>query len=190
MKNTIATLALIAATATSVSAQNAMNSGGVVGTPTDFTWDGVADLPDRCEFHKGNTNGKMELQADELTWLVTEPAQIGLRVRGLTNVWVENDGQFVGSDQSTIPAVVEYYGDPADSVQGIGASYYRYTNSTRDIGLGPAAPIAVDVVKIDVSSKDDDMYITLGGTARAADNNAKFRNGISYKIVHTITCID
>jgi hypothetical protein len=189
MKNTIATLALIAATATSVSA-NTMNNGGVIGSPKDFTWEGVATLPDRCEFHEGNTNGEMKLQEDELTWLVTVPAQIGLRVRGLTNVWVQNDGQFVGSNGHIVPAVVEYYGDPADAVQGIGASYYTYSNETRKIGMGPAAPIAVDIVKMDVSSKDDDMYLTLGGTAKAADNNAKFRSGERYKVVHTITCID
>ena len=183
MKNTIATLALIAATATSVSAQNAMNSGGVVGTPTDFTWDGVATLPDRCEFHEGNTNGKMELQADELTWLVTEPAQIGLRVRGLTNVWIENDGQFVGSDGMNFPATVDYVGD--NPVEGLGASYYTYDEEPRKYGINNAA----DKVTVNVNERDGDMYITLGGKA-VAHPGTMFRTGISYKIVHTITCID
>ena len=183
MKNTIATLALIAATATSVSAQNAMNSGGVVGTPTDFTWDGVADLPDRCEFHKGNTNGKMELQADELTWLVTEPAQIGLRVRGLSNVWIQNDGQFVGSDGKNFLATVDYVGD--NPVEGLGASYYTYDEEPRKYGINNAA----DKVTVNVNERDGDMYITLGGKA-VAHPGTQFRTGISYKIVHTITCID
>ena len=183
MKNTIATLALIAATATSVSAQNAMNSGGVVGTPTDFTWDGVADLPDRCEFHKGNTNGKMELQADELTWLVTEPAQIGLRVRGLSNVWIQNDRQFVGSDGMNFPATVDYVGD--NPYQGLGASYYTYDEEPRKYGINNAA----DKVTVNVNERDGDMYITLGGKA-VAHPGTMFRTGISYKIVHTITCID
>jgi len=184
MKNTIATLALIAATATSVSAQNHMNSGGVVGKPTDFTWEGVATLPDRCEFHEGNTNGKMELQEDELTWLVTVPAKIGLRVRGLSNVWIENDGQFVGSDGMNFLATVDYVGD--DTYQGVGASYYTYDEAARKYGINNAA----DKVTVNVDNKDGDMYITLGGSAKAADNNAKFRSGVRYKVVHTITCID
>jgi hypothetical protein len=33
------------------------------------------------------------------------------------------------------------------------------------------------------------MYITLGGKA-VAHPGTKFRTGVSYKIVHTITCID
>ena len=183
MKNTIATLALIAATATSVSA-NTMNSGGVVGTPTDFTWDGVATLPDRCEFHTGNTNGKMELQADELTWLVTEPAKIGLRVRGLTNVWIQNDGQFVGSDGMDFPATVDYVGERDN--KGVGASYYTYDEEPRKYGIENTSN---DKVTVNVNEHDGDMYITLGGAAYAQPGT-KFRTGISYKIVHTITCID
>jgi hypothetical protein len=186
MKNTIAILALIAATATSVSAQNAMNSGGVVGSPTDFTWDGVADLPDRCEFHEGNTNGKMKLQDDELTWVVTEPAQIGLRVRGLSNVWIENDGMFIGSDGKDFPAVVDYEGDPANKVQGVGASYYTYDDNAMKF---PIMNTSNDKVTVNVNERDGDMYITLGGAAYAQPGT-KFRTGISYTIVHTITCID
>ena len=183
MKNTIAILALIAATATSVSAQNAMNSGGVVGSPEDFTWEGVADLPDRCEFHEGNTNGKMELQDDELTWLVTEPAKIGLRVRGLSNVWIENDGMFIGSDGKDFAATVDYVGD--DMERGVGASYYTYDEEPRKYGIYNAP----DKVTVNVNERDGDMYITLGGKA-VAHPGTKFRTGISYKIVHTITCID
>lgn len=185
MKNTIATLALIAATATSVSAQNAMNNSGVVGSPTDFTWDGVATLPDRCEFHTGNTNGKMQLQADELTWLVTEPAQIGLRVRGLSNVWIENDGQFIGSDGMDFPAVVDYEGE-RDST-GLGASYYSFSDNDRKNGIYNTG--AAGKVTVNVNERDGDMYITLGGAAYAQPGT-KFRTGVSYKIVHTITCID
>ena len=184
MKNTIATLALIAATATSVSANN-MNSGGVVGSPKDFTWEGVATLPDRCEFHEGNTNGEMKLQEDELTWLVTVPAQIGLRVRGLTNVWVENDGMFIGSDGKDFPAVVDYVGD--DTYQGVGASFYTYDAETMKY---PVQNTSVGRFTANVNERDGDMYITLGGSAKAADNNAKFRSGVRYKVVHTITCID
>ena len=182
MKNTIATLALVAATATSVSA-NTMNSGGVVGSPKDFTWEGVASLPDRCEFHEGNTNGVMELQDDELTWLVTEPAQIGLRVRGLSNVWIENDGQFVGSDGMNFLATVDYVGD--NPYQGVGASYYTYDDNDFKFGIHNAA----DKITVNVNERDGDMYITLGGKA-VAHPGTKFRTGVSYKIVHTITCID
>jgi hypothetical protein len=185
MKNTIATLALIAATATSVSA-NTMNNGGVIGSPKDFTWEGVATLPDRCEFHEGNTNGEMKLQEDELTWLVTVPAQIGLRVRGLTNVWVQNDGQFVGSDGHIVPARVDYVGTEVD--QGIGASYYTFDDNSFKYGIHN--PGAQDYFNANVNERDGDMYITLGGSAKAADNNAKFRSGVRYKVVHTITCID
>jgi hypothetical protein len=184
MKNTIATLALIAATATSVSAQNHMNSGGVVGKPTDFTWEGVATLPDRCEFHEGNTNGKMELQEDELTWLVTEPAQIGLRVRGLTNVWIENDGMFIGSDGKDFPAVVDYVGD--DTYQGVGASFYTYDAEKMKY---PVRNTTAGKFTANVNERDGDMYITLGGKAYAQPGT-KFRTGVSYEIVHTITCID
>ena len=186
MKNTIATLALIAATATSVSAQNTMNNGGVIGAPKDFTWEGVATLPDRCEFHEGNTNGAMKLQDDELTWLVTTPAKIGVRVRGLTNVWVQNDGQFVGSNGHVVPARVDYIGTEVD--QGIGASYYTFDDEARKYGIHN--PVAQDYFNASVSNRDGDMYITLGGSAKAADNNAKFRSGVSYKVVHSITCID
>jgi hypothetical protein len=184
MKNTIATLALIAATATSVSANN-MNSGGVVGSPKDFTWEGVATLPDRCEFHEGNTNGEMELQEDELTWLVTVPAQIGLRVRGLTNVWVENDGMFIGSDGKDFPAVVDYEGERDNT--GLGASYYSFSDNTRKKGIYNTG--SGGKVTVNVKNQDNDMYITLGGAAYAQPNT-KFRTGVSYKIVHTITCID
>jgi len=183
MKNTIATLALIAATATSVSA-NTMNSGGVVGSPKDFTWEGVATLPDRCEFHEGNTNGEMKLQEDELTWLVTEPAQIGLRVRGLTNVWIENDGMFIGSDGKDFPAVVDYVGD--DTYQGVGASFYTYDAETMKY---PVRNTTAGKFTANVNERDGDMYITLGGKAYAQPGT-KFRTGVSYEIVHTITCID
>jgi len=182
MKNTIATLALIAATATSVSA-NSMNSGGVVGSPKDFTWEGVATLPDRCEFHEGNTNGEMELQEDELTWLVTVPAKIGLRVRGLTNVWIENDGMFIGSDGKDFPAVVDYVGERDHT--GLGASYYTYDAEPRKNGIGNAS----GKVTVNVNDHDGDMYLTLGGEAYAQPGT-KFRTGVSYKVVHTITCID
>ena len=183
MKNTIATLALIAATATSVSANN-MNSGGVVGSPKDFTWEGVATLPDRCEFHEGNTNGVMELQEDELTWLVTEPAKIGLRVRGLSNVWIENDGMFIGSDGKDFPAVVDYVGD--DTYQGVGASFYTYDAETMKY---PVQNTTGGKFTANVNERDGDMYITLGGKAYAQPGT-KFRTGVSYKVVHTITCID
>ena len=183
MKNTIATLALIAATATSVSA-NTMNSGGVVGSPKDFTWEGVATLPDRCEFHEGNTNGEMELQEDELTWLVTVPAKIGLRVRGLSNVWIENDGQFVGSDGMNFLATVDYVGD--DTYQGVGASFYTYDAEKMKY---PVRNTTAGKFTANVNERDGDMYITLGGKAYAQPGT-KFRTGVSYEIVHTITCID
>lgn len=183
-KLTLATALLATVASASVAqTQNHMNSGGVVGTPTDFKWEGVATLPDRCEFHDENTNGKMELQEDELTWLVVEPAKIGLRVRGLSNVWIENDGMFIGSDGKDFPATVDYVGDTMD--QGVGASYYTYDDEPRKYGIYNAA----DKVTVNVNERDGDMYITLGGKA-VAHPGTKFRTGISYEIVHTITCID
>lgn len=183
MKKLTLAAALLATVASAATAQNQMNSGGVVGVPTDFKWEGVATLPDRCEFHDKNTNGKMELQEDELTWLVTEPAKIGLRVRGLSNVWIENDGMFIGSDGKDFPATVDYVGD--DTYQGVGASYYTYDDEPRKYGIYNAA----DKVTVNVNERDGDMYITLGGKA-VAHPGTKFRTGISYEIVHTITCID
>ena len=185
MKKLTLAAALLATVASAAAAQtqNHMNSGGVVGVPTDFKWEGVADLPDRCEFHDENTNGKMELQEDELTWLVVEPAKIGLRVRGLSNVWIQNDGMFIGSDGKDFPATVDYVGDTME--RGVGASYYTYDDEPRKYGIYNAA----DKVTVNVNERDGDMYITLGGKA-VAHPGTKFRTGISYEIVHTITCID
>ena len=186
-KLTLATALLATVASASVAqTQNHMNSGGVVGTPTDFKWEGVADLPDRCEFHDNNTNGKMELQEDELTWLVTEPAKIGLRVRGLSNVWIANDGMFIGSDGKDFPGKVDYEGDPANKVQGVGASYYTFDDNPMKF---PIMNTSVDKFTANVNERDGDMYITLGGAAYAQPGT-KFRTGISYEIVHTITCID
>ena len=188
MKTSIATLALVAATATSAFAAE---------TTADVNWVGsVTDLPDVCVFIK-NVDGEMSYTENTDNgagvWTVTKRAELGVNRRGDAVLKIEADDKIVRDDavfgdmltasaHTMYDVEVDYASGDYPSV--IRSSVYNpgeQGSSLQEFAAGSSAEFL------------DYMWgkhntIKLGGTATVTNPNAYIDNG-KYTLGHTATCI-
>ena len=180
MKNIVSIIAVVAATATSVSAA----PGDVIGTTTIADhpkWNGsirVNAIPNHCEFVNNTTDGDMTYNIGTGVWTTTADASVMINHRGASELTVTNTGLL----------------NRTDAVAPDMAVVVDYTGSTIS---GDGAISLADTTKISVGSLTDDSgikstTINIGGTATMGNTNVEtngIENGGQYIIVHTVNCI-
>ena len=181
MKDIVSILAVVAATATSVSAA----PGDVIGTTTIADhpkWNGsieVNAIPDHCEFVNNTTDGDMTYNIGSGVWTTTSDASVMINHRGASKLAVTNTGflQRVDVADPDMAVVVDYTGS---SISGDGA-----ISLSTDLD-------AISVGSLTDSSGIKSTTINIGGSAQMVDTNVE-TNGIEnngqYIIVHTVNCI-
>jgi hypothetical protein len=190
MKNIVSILAVVAATATSVSAAT---------TTEDVNWVGTAvDLPDACVFTK-NVDGEMTYveNSDDQggVWTVTKRAELGVNRRGNAVLKIEADNKIVRSDASAgqgdaTSAVHTMYDVTVDYAAGdnpseLLSSVYTPTQT------GPwnsQAFAAGSSAEFQSGFWGKHNNVMLGGTATMKNANALIDNG-EYTLAHTATCM-
>ena len=185
MKNTIATIALVAATATSAFANE---SASVQWTGT------VADLENECVF-ANNVDGTMNYDDSVRTFYVDTPALIKVQQRGGAELLIESSAYAVREDASATGhndyhVQVNYMqGDnPTVVTKSAGASAAKQ-DITADSSLVTAAKGDYNVgATLEVVSGWKGLDIELGGKAKLMYKDHLIENG-DYAIQHTATCI-
>ena len=190
MKNIVSILAVVAATATSVSAET---------TNATVNWVGSAvDLADACVFTE-NTDGEMSYaeNTDDLggVWTVTKAAVLKASIRGdISSLTVVPDGniQRVGGDAGETTNAHTAYAVTVDYNAG---DLTEVNSSVRKIGdlNNPGNDItswvtAAQQIKLDSNYKAKHLRIELGGTATMNYDGALIDNG-EYTLGHTATCV-
>jgi hypothetical protein len=196
MKNIVSILAVVAATATSVSAAETNASVNWVGTEVD--------LEDVCVFTK-NEDGKMSYaeNADNGggVWTVTDPAELKVSIRGKsTTLSIKADtdivrvkgGNSIAADLTTVNH--DMYGVTVDYTAGSNPTKilrsHRMDNDRDNVGQ-------VDTTTDAEFTEGNIAYgafggkhleIELGGTATMKYDNAYIDNG-DYVLRHTATCL-
>ena len=186
MKNIVSILAVVAATATSVSAET---------TNADVKWVGTeVSLEDVCVF-TDNQDGKMTYaeNADNGggVWTVTEEAVLKLSVRDSNN-----------SSKLMVKAGNEIYRTDAHGDQLTSSNHTQYsvtvdyTGSTVEVSRRHQDKFGRPVVANPTGSEFElesfymgkHMTVNLGGTATMNYDNAYIDNG-EYTITHEATCL-
>lgn len=188
MKNTIATIALIAATATSAFANE---SASVQWTGT------VADLENECVFSK-NEDGTMNYDDSVRTFFVDTPALIKVQQRGGATLKIESGAyvERVGADSETghndYDVQVNYMqGDnPTVVLKSAGASADKLdiTADSSMVSASKGGWGADGFATLNVESGWKSLDIELGGKAKLMFVDHLIENG-DYAIQHTATCI-
>jgi hypothetical protein len=182
MKNIVSILAVVAATATSVSAA----PGDVLGTTTSDSprWNGeisVNAIPDHCEFIYNNDTdgGSMDYDIASGVWSTTSPATVMIKHRGASELTVTNTGLLNRTDVAADDmAVVVDYSDSTISGDGV-----KTLSTAKD---------AISVGSLTDSNGIKETTINIGGTAKMVDTDVEtngIENGGTYIIVHTVNCI-
>jgi predicted small secreted protein len=192
MKNIVSILAVVAATATSVSAAE---------TTQGVNWAGSAvDLPDACVFTK-SVDGEMTYaeNSDDQggVWTVTKAAELKVSMRGALSSFTvvpDSDIERVGgleSDQTTdahtmYAVTVDY---TAGNLTEVKSSYRTeslvLTQGGNDISSGV---VSAEKVELDSNYNVKHLNIKLGGTATMNYSGALIDNG-DYVLGHTATCV-
>jgi hypothetical protein len=188
MKNTIATIALIAATATSAFA-NESSSVQWVGT--------VADLENECVFEK-NDDGTMNYDDSQRTFFVDTPALIKVQQRGGATLEIKSSGLAVRSAASatghnSYDVQVNYMaGDNPTVVKrsvGAGVDKVDITANRSMVSASKGGWVADGVfATLNVAEGWKGVDIELGGKAKLMFADHLIENG-DYTIQHTATCI-
>ena len=182
MKNIVSILAVVAATATSVSAA----PGDVLGTTTSDSprWNGgisVNAIPDHCEFVQNSvSDGSMNYNIGSGVWSTTSDASVMIKHRGASELTVTNTGFLNRTDDvaDDMAVVVDYTGSALGS------------NSDGVMSLADTTEISVG--SLTDSSGIKSTVINIGGTAKMVDTDVEtngIENGGQYIIVHTVNCI-
>ena len=192
MKNIVSILAVVAATATSVSAET---------TSTGVNWVGTeVDLPDACVFTE-NTDGEMSYaeNSDDHggVWTVTKAAVLRASIRGdISSLTVVPDEEIVRtgglyadltSNAHTMYAVTVDYNagtTPTEVKSSVRNVNEILTDGGRDITSGVTAAQQIDLGYY----KAKHLRIKLGGTATMNYDGALIDNG-EYTLGHTATCV-
>ena len=181
MKNIVSILAVVAATATSVSAATTITATGDLDKPK---WNGsisVNAIPDQCQFvQNSGSDGSMNYDIASGVWSTTSDAKVTIKHRGASKLTVTNTGFLNRTDDEAddMAVVVDYTG----STLGNGSDGVMSLDDTTEISVGSLT--AGNGIKSTV--------INIGGTAKMVDTNVA-TNGIEnegrYEIVHTVNCI-
>ena len=187
MKNTIATIALIAATATSAFANE---SASVQWTGT------VADLENECVF-TGNEDGTMTYDDSTRTFMVDAPAVIKVAQRGGATLSIKSDSYISRVDASETghndyDVQVNYMAGnmPSKVLKSVGASQDKL-DITADSTMVTAAKGnwgADGFATLNVASGWKGLDIELGGKAKLLFVDHLIENG-DYAVQHEATCI-
>jgi hypothetical protein len=181
MKNIVSILAVVAATATSVSAA----PGDVLGTTTSDSprWNGgisVNAIPDHCEFVQNSvSDGSMNYNIGSGVWSTTSDAKVTIKHRGASKLTVTNTGVLNRTD------------DVADDML-VTVNYTGSTISGDGVKTLSTAKDAISVGSLTDSNGIKETTINIGGTAKMVDTDVEtngIENGGQYIIVHTVNCI-
>ena len=193
MKNIVSILAVVAATATSVSAAE---------TTQGVNWAGSAvDLPNACVFTK-NVDGAMTYAENSINqggvWTVTKAAQLNVSIRGdiqSFTVVPDSDIERVGgleSDQTTDAHTM--YAVTVDYTAGSMPTVIKRSVRNKDMilteGGEDVTSYYAKAESIELGSNDSfkHLNIKLGGTATMNYSGALIDNG-TYTLGHTATCV-
>lgn len=185
MKNTIATIALIAATATSAFA-NESASVQWVGT--------VADLENECVFAQ-NVDGTMNYDDSVRTFFVDTPAVLKLQQRGGAELLIESSAYAVRSAASDTGH--SDYHVQVNYMQGDNPTVITKSNGASDDGVDITADSTMITAAkgdynvgatLEVESGWKGLTVELGGKAKLMYKDHLIENG-DYVIEHTATCI-
>ena len=183
MKNIVSIIALVAATATSVSAA----PGDVIGTTTSADspkWNGSIGanaIPDHCEFVDNSvSDGSMDYNIGTGVWTTTADASVMINHRGASELTVTNTGLLnrVGVEGAADMAVTVNY--TGSSISGDGA-----ISLSTDLD-------AISVGSLTDSSGIKSTTINISGSAQMEITDVEtngIENGGKYQIVHTVNCI-
>ena len=191
MKNIVSILAVVAATATSVSAETTTSSVDWVGT--------AVDLPDACVFTK-NVDGEMSYaeNSDDFggVWTVTKAAELKVSLRGdLSSFTVVPDENIVhdakGNDITTNAHTM--YGVTVDYTAGDLTEVNSSVRNQNEILTGNGRDITTYVttaeeIRLGEFDQFKHLQIKLGGTATMNYSGALIDNG-TYTLGHTATCV-
>ena len=189
MKNTIATIALIAATSTSAFAAD---------VSTNVQWTGtVADLENACVFVK-NIDGTMTYDDSTRTFFVDVPAVIKVQQRGGATLSIKSDSYIsradAGSDtgHNDYDVQVNYMAgsNPSKVLQSVGASADK-VDITADSTMVTASKGgwgADGFATLNVESGWKGLDIELAGKAQLMFVDHLIENG-DYAIRHEATCV-
>ena len=192
MKNIVSILAVVAATATSVSAAETTQGVNWAGT--------AADLPDACVFTK-SVDGEMTYaeNSDDQggVWTVTKAAELKVSIRGdikSFTVVPDSDIERVGgleSDQTTdahtmYAVTVDYTaGNLTEVKKSARNATVMLTGGGEDVTSFYANAESIALGQFD---KVKHLNIKLGGTATMNYLSALIDNG-KYTLGHTATCV-
>ena len=151
MKTTVTTILALTLTTTSLLAANGKINGN------------SGSVDDVCDF-KDITDGSMTWDEGSLTWTVTTPLTVDLKVRGQTSVTVTNDGTLYTS------------GGSAD-----GSLDFNYSNTSTSGSFSGGTLTGFDY--------RDRMDIEIGGSATMSDPEYLISGNTDYYTEHTITCV-
>jgi hypothetical protein len=181
MKNIVSILAVVAATATSVSAATTITATGDLDKPK---WNGsisVNAIPNHCEFVQNSvSDGSMDYNIGSGVWSTTSDATVTIKHRGASELTVTNAGVLERTDAAVedMAVVVDYTGS------GLGS------NSDGVMSLADTTEISVG--SLTAGSGIKSTVINIGGTAKMVDTDVEtngIENGGQYIIVHTVNCI-
>ena len=191
MKNIVSILAVVAATATSVSADT---------TNANVNWVGTAvDLEDACVFTK-NVDGAMTYaeNSDDLggVWTVTKAAELNVSVRGkMTTLTVVPDSDIlrVGSNDGETANAHTKYAVTVDYTAGNLTEVKRSVRNKDEILTGGGEVVTsffakAESIDIPQFATGKHLNIKLGGTATMNYSGALIDNG-TYTLGHTATCV-
>ena len=188
MKNTIATIALIAATSTSAFAADVSSSVQWTGT--------VADLENVCVF-VASEDGTMTYDDSTRTFVVDTPAVIKVQQRGGAELSIKSDAYITRVDDSATghndyDVQVNYLaGSNASKVlqsQGASAEKLDITADSSMVRASKGGWGADGFATLDVASGWKGLDIELGGKAKLMFVDHLIENG-DYAIQHTATCM-
>jgi predicted small secreted protein len=192
MKNIVSIIALVAATATSVSAAE---------TTQGVNWAGSAvDLPNACVFTK-SVDGEMTYaeNSDDQggVWTVTKAAELKVSMRGaLSSFTVVPDSDILrdGNSVGLTSTAHTKYGVTVDYTAGSMPTVIKRSVRNKDMILtGGGEDVTSYYAKaesIELGSNDNfkHLNIELGGTATMNYSGALIDNG-EYTLGHTATCV-
>jgi predicted small secreted protein len=192
MKNIVSILAVVAATATSVSAAE---------TTQGVNWAGSAvDLPNACVFTK-NVDGAMTYteNSDDQggVWKVTKAAQLNVSMRGdLSSFTVVPDSDILrdGNSVGLTSTAHTKYGVTVDYTAGSMPTVIKRSVRNKDMiltaGGEDVTSYYAKAESIELGSNDNfkHLNIELGGTATMNYSGALIDNG-TYTLGHTATCV-
>ena len=191
MKNIVSILAVVAATATSVSAAETNETVNWVGT--------AVDLEDACVFTK-NVDGAMTYAENSTdfggVWKVTKAAELKVSIRGdiqsftvVPDSDILRDGNNTGltTNAHTKYAVTVDYtaGNLTEVKSSVRNKSLVLTEGGRDI---TSNVVSAEKVELGSNYNVKHLNIKLGGTATMNYSGALIDNG-TYTLGHTATCV-